>query len=57
MCIFPDVSISGVVQPGPVSHLNILISAEFSLLSSFFLTVQHSELYVIAGLMIEDFVL
>ena len=33
-------------------HLNILISAEFSLFSSFFFTAQHSELYVIAGLMI-----
>ena len=36
----------------PLAHLNILILAEFSLLSSFFLTAQHSELYVIAGLMI-----
>ena len=36
----------------PLAHLNILISAEFSLLSSFFLMAQHSEPYVIAGLMI-----
>ena len=36
----------------PLAHLNILISAEFSLFSSFFFTAQHSELYVIAGLMI-----
>ena len=36
----------------PPAHLNILISAEFSLLSSFFFTAQHSEPYVIAGLMI-----
>ena len=33
----------------PLAHLNILISAEFSLLSSFFFTAQHSEPYVIAG--------
>ena len=36
----------------PLAHLNILISAEFSLLSSFFFTAQHYEPYVIAGLMI-----
>ena len=36
----------------PLAHLNILISAEFSLLSSFFFTAQHSEPYVIAGLII-----
>ena len=36
----------------PLAHLNILISAEFSLLSSFFFTTQYSEPYVIAGLMI-----
>ena len=36
----------------PLAHLNILISAEFSLLSSFFFTAQHSEPHVIAGLMI-----
>ena len=36
----------------PLAHLNILISAEFSLLSSFFFTAQHSEPNVIAGLMI-----
>ena len=36
----------------PLAHLNILISAEFSLLSSFFFTAQHSEPYVMAGLMI-----
>ena len=35
-----------------LAHLNILISAEFSLLSCFFFTAQHSEPYVIAGLMI-----
>ena len=41
-----------------LAHLNILISAEFSLPSSFFFTSHHSEPYVIAGLMIlfEDFV-
>ena len=39
-------------QVFPLAHLNILISAEFSLLSSFFFTAQHSEPYVIAGLMI-----
>ena len=33
-------------------HFNILISAEFCLLSYFFFTAQHSEPYVIAGLMI-----
>ena len=36
----------------PLAHLNTLISAELSLFSSFFLTDQHSEPYVIAGLMI-----
>ena len=36
----------------PLAHLNILISAELSLFSSFFFTAQHSEPYVIAGLMI-----
>ena len=36
----------------PLAHLNILISAEVSLFSSFFFTAQHSEPYVIAGLMI-----
>ena len=36
----------------PHAHLNILISAEFSLFSSFFFTAQHSEPYVIAGLII-----
>ena len=36
----------------PLAHLNILISAEYSLLSSFFFTAQHSEPYVIAGLII-----
>ena len=36
----------------PLAHLNILILAEFSLLSSFVFTAQHSERYVIAGLMI-----
>ena len=36
----------------PLSHVNILISAELSLFSSFFFTAQHSEPYVIAGLMI-----
>ena len=36
----------------PLAHLNILISAELSLISSFFFTAQHSEPYVIAGLMI-----
>ena len=36
----------------PLAHLNILISAEFSLLSSFFFMAQNSEPYVIAGLMI-----
>ena len=35
-----------------LAYLNILILAEFSLLSSFFLTAQYSEPYVIAGLMI-----
>ena len=50
VCLFSDVFISDVVFP--LAHLNILISAEFSLLSSFFLTAQHSKPYVIAGLMI-----
>ena len=36
----------------PLAHLNILISAEFCLFSSFFFTALHSEPYVIAGLMI-----
>ena len=36
----------------PLSHLNILISAELSLFSSFFFMAQHWELYGIAGLMI-----
>ena len=36
----------------PLAHLNILISAELSLFSSFFFTAQHSEPYSIAGLMI-----
>ena len=36
----------------PLAPLNILISAEFSLLSSFFFTAQHSEPYFIAGVMI-----
>ena len=35
-----------------LAHLDILISAEFSFLSSFFFTAQHYEPYVIAGLMI-----
>ena len=53
MRFLPDVFISDVVQPGlPFAHLNILISAELSLFSSFFFTAQHSEPYVIAGLMI-----
>ena len=39
VCLFSDVFISDVVFP--LAHLNILISAEFSLLSSFFLTAQH----------------
>ena len=39
----------------PLAHLNILISAEFSLFSSFFFTAQHSETYVIAGLMTLSF--
>ena len=30
----------------PLAHLNILISAEFSLFSSFFFTAQHPEPYV-----------
>ena len=30
----------------PLAHLNILISAELSLFSSFFVTVQHSEVYM-----------
>ena len=36
----------------PLAHLNILISAEFKLSSSFFFTAQHSEPYAIAGLII-----
>ena len=36
----------------PLAHCNILISAEFSLSSSFFFTAQHSEPYIIAGLTI-----
>ena len=36
----------------PLAHLNILISAEFSLFSYFRFMAQHSEPYVIAGLMI-----
>ena len=36
----------------PLAHIIILISAVFSLFSSFLYTVQHSEPYVIAGLMI-----
>ena len=36
----------------PLAHLNILISPELSLFSSFFATAQYSEPYVIAGLMI-----
>ena len=36
----------------PVAHLNILISAEFSLFSFFFFAAHHSEPYVIAGLTI-----
>ena len=39
----------------PIAHLNILISAELSLRSSFFFTGQHSEPYVIAGLTILSF--
>ena len=34
-----------------IAHLNILISTESSLLWSFFFMTQHSEPYVIAGLM------
>ena len=37
----------------PLAHLNILISAELSLFSYFFFTAQHSEPYVIAGLVID----
>ena len=51
MRLLPDVFISDVIQPG-LAHLNILILAEFSLLSFFFFTAQHSEPCVIAGLMI-----
>ena len=36
----------------PLAHLTILISAEFSLFSSFVFTAQHSEPYVIAVMMI-----
>ena len=36
----------------PLAHLNILISAEFSLFSSFLFTAQHSEPYAIAILII-----
>ena len=36
----------------PLAYLNSLISAEFSLFSSFFFTAQHSEPYVNAGMMI-----
>ena len=36
----------------PLALLNILISAELSLFSSFFFTAQYSEPYVIAGLII-----
>ena len=36
----------------PLAHINLLISDEFSLFTSYFLTAQHSEPYVIAGLMI-----
>ena len=36
----------------PLAHLNILISTELNLFSSFFFTAQHSEPYVIDGLMI-----
>ena len=36
----------------PLAHLNILISAEFSLFWSFIFTAQHTEPYVIAGLII-----
>ena len=43
---------SKLVFPLALAHLNILISAEFSLFSSFFFTAQRSGLYVIAGLMI-----
>ena len=35
-----------------IVHINILVSGVFSFLSSFFFTAQHSEPYVIAGLMI-----
>ena len=36
----------------PLAHLNILISAEFSLFLSLFFTAQHSQPCAIAGLMI-----
>ena len=35
----------------PLAHLNILISAELSLFSSLFSLAQHSEPYVIVGMM------
>ena len=49
VCLLPDVIISYVIH---FAHLNILISAEFSVLSSFILNARHSELHVITGLMV-----
>ena len=40
------------VEPLPLAHLSILISAEFSLFPYFLFKAQHLEPYVIAGLMI-----
>ena len=52
--LLPDVFISDAVQPGlPSCHLNILVSAEFSLFSSILFYGPHSEPYGNAvGLMI-----
>ena len=47
--LLPDFLISDVINLiSPLAHLNILISAEFLLFSSFFFPAQHSEPYVIA---------
>ena len=54
MCLLPDVFISDVVQPGLLSFRPNRVRSH---LSSF--TAQHSEPYVIAGLMnvLKDFVI
>ena len=56
--LLPDVFISEVVQPSiTYCNRNIIISAEFCLLSSAVFCAPHSERYVIARLMMVSMIL